>query len=146
MINTSYNSLQSLIIEDINSEYCIIKYAEFDIIMNKKDEHLNMTKVVKQDLYESGNPRELKEWFRSEPSKRILEALNEEVGGPTLPLYYSITDGPNDLRGTYVDRLLLPHILCWCSAKFAIRVSKIVNQYFIDKANKTIFNLETMIK
>ncbi len=88
-------------------------------------------------------------WLENKSSKEMISYVDEEARSPGIPGDSSIIivkDGPNDLRGTYVHQLLLPHILSWLSPKFAIRVSKIVNQYAIDIKDKTIFNLETMIK
>lgn len=40
------------------------------------------------------------------------------------------------IRGTYVHPDLIPHIASWASPAFAVKVSKIVNEYFIKKAIK----------
>ena len=40
----------------------------------------------------------------------------------------------DELKGTYVHKLLIPHILCWVSAKFAIKCSKIINDFFVNEA------------
>jgi hypothetical protein len=105
--------------------------------------YTNATKMCKDD-----NKR-FDLWLENKSSKEMISYVDEEARSPGIPGDSSIIivkDGPNDLRGTYVHQLLLPHILSWLSPKFAIRVSKIVNQYAIDIKDKTIFNLETMIK
>lgn len=38
------------------------------------------------------------------------------------------------LRGTFVPPAVIPHVASWCSPEFAVKVSKIVNQYYIDEA------------
>ena len=126
-------SLTNLITENINDEYCMIRYAGFDIIMCKADQYLNMTKVVALDKTKEGNPKELKHWFANQHSQGIIIAINEElseVDRYILPIYYKVETGPNNLRGTYCHQLLVPHILSWCSAKFAVKISRIVNAYF----------------
>jgi hypothetical protein len=129
--NNSSMSLSNLIINIINSDYVEIKYAEFDIIMCKKDQYLNMTKVVKLDLTKEGNPKEIEQWFRLEYVKELLNEIDSEVPcANRVPLFYSVKDGPNNLRGTYCHKLLVPHILSWCSPRFAVKVSKIVNMYY----------------
>lgn len=87
-----------------------------------------MIKVVKQDLTRDGNSKDLAQWFRLASTVELIQEYNSEAGCESTTSYYSITDGPIDLRGTYCHRLLVPHIASWCSAKFAIRVSKLVNQ------------------
>lgn len=39
-----------------------------------------------------------------------------------------------EVRGTYVHFKLIPHIASWVSAAFAIKVSDIVEEYFVKKA------------
>ena len=46
--------------------------------------------------------------------------------------------GPYEFRGTYVHLDLIPHIACWISASFALKVSKIVNEYRIKEANSKL--------
>jgi hypothetical protein len=158
-IKLSYSSLQALIIErHSNPDYAWVEYGDFKMLMHLESEKFNVTKIVKED------GKEIKHWLENQSSIEIINASFAELNfidgvwnGNTFDYeaefksdikfpIMKLSNVANDLRGTYVDRLLLPHILCWCSPKFAIRISKIVNQYFIDKANKTIFNLETMVK
>jgi len=40
----------------------------------------------------------------------------------------------NELRGTYVHPKLVPHIASWASPEFAIKVSEIVNEFYIQRA------------
>jgi hypothetical protein len=43
---------------------------------------------------------------------------------------FLVTGGQNRiLTGTYVHPDLIPHIACWVSTKFAIKVSKIINEW-----------------
>lgn len=42
------------------------------------------------------------------------------------------------IRGTYAHPDLIPHIATWASQKFALKVSKIVNEYFIKKELKKL--------
>ena len=37
------------------------------------------------------------------------------------------------ISGTYCHPLLIPHIGCWVSPSFALKVSDIVNHYFIEE-------------
>lgn len=123
------SSLKSLIVEPINSDYAYVKYADLVIIMNLKDEYLNMTKVVKLDINHDGNSKELKEWFRNNKSEELIKEIENEEGISSS--FYIITTGEKFLHGTYCHKLLVPHILSWCSAKFAIKVSQIVNMYYV---------------
>lgn len=126
-------SLTNLITQDINSKYCIIKYADFDIIMCKKDQYLNMTKIVKLDKTRDGNPKELSKWINTNPAQIIIAIIEEEIrrsDDSDSRSHYLVNTGEKSLHGTYCHKLLVPHILSWCSAKFAVKVSKIVNMYY----------------
>ena len=37
------------------------------------------------------------------------------------------------ISGTYIHPFLIPHIACWVSTSFALKVSEIINNFFIDE-------------
>ena len=51
----------------------------------------------------------------------------------------------NDVRGTYVHSLLIPHIASWISPTFAIKVSEIVNNFMIKEYRDSIKQKEIII-
>jgi DNA repair exonuclease SbcCD ATPase subunit len=51
-------------------------------------------------------------------------------------------DHKYEVSGTYVHQDLIPYILSWISAEFAIKVSKIINCYFSRETNNKIDKLQ----
>src|SRR5271156_2247380 len=53
----------------------------------------------------------------------------------TLKYVQTLNDSEEQrlISGTYCHPLLIPHIACWVSSSFALKVSDIVNNYFIEE-------------
>jgi len=74
-------------------------------------------------------------WKKNTQSKELIEALSLSTGIQKNDIMYINATSKNiETRGTYVHPDLIPHIASWASPEFAIKVSKIVNEYFIKKA------------
>jgi hypothetical protein len=135
--------MSSLILREVNDKYHYVQYLRLEVLVSKEDDYMNMTKVVSNFETKNGNPKDLHLWFRTTNSEELVEAvrISIQLPGKSPQPYYSITDGPNDLRGTYCHKLLVPHIASWCSAKFAIEVSEIINRYVEHMGNLTMITL-----
>jgi len=80
-----------------------------------------------------------KNWRVNVSSNAIMEEISVESGIPAARLLIPIITSKKNLtiiRGTYAHPDLIPHIASWASPSFAVRVSKIINRYFIKKAIK----------
>lgn len=112
-----------IIIEHINERFARGKYGEFDIIIMRRNGYVNATK-----LCVLANKR-FDNWLRLETSKELIKEIENSI--PQIRGIEIIKGGSKfkqELCGTYVHPLLIPHIASWCSAKFAIKVSRIVNE------------------
>jgi len=56
----------------------------------------------------------------------------------TEDLIRIVNGGGTVIGGTYVHPLLIPHIASWASPSFAVRVSKIVNEFFVMEHRREI--------
>ena len=85
-------------------------------------------KMVQRKILESGK--------KNSSTKELTKEISSS-GGITPELLYLVNMKGNYItRGTYAHPDLIPHIASWASPLFAVRVSKIVNKYFIKKALK----------
>jgi len=69
--------------------------------------------------------------------KAFYKAVSKDTGIDINDLEYR--DGKNSdskLRETYVHPLLIPHIASWANEEFAVKVSKIINKYFVSEEIK----------
>ena len=121
MNTTNTNIITKLAYESINDTYSKARYGEFEVIINMKTGYINATK-----LSADGGKR-FDNWIRNDVAKELIKQCRllicEEstmlVKGGQIPI----------ITGTYVHPDLIPHIASWVSPKFAIKVSKIVNDF-----------------
>lgn len=119
--------------------------------------YVNATKLCKDD------GKEFKNWKQNVQSQVLIDVVfkhinfgmaREEIekanaGIPASEhqkireVLIQVQGGSNtEIRGTYVHQHLLPHIMCWLSPAFAIKVSEIVNSYYVKEKQDKIFSLE----
>jgi hypothetical protein len=125
-------SLSSIIFEDINGEYGYGMYLGLKIMICKRNGFVNATKLcAKFD-------KRLKHWLENQSSKELIE----EVRAAGIPATLEIKEGTlnrfaNELsksyNGTYVNKLIIPHIASWISPSVGIKVSQIVNEFVVSE-------------
>lgn len=64
------------------------------------------------------------DYNRIGPTRAFLQELSAEVGLPIAELIQSLSGGTPSLQGTWVHPQVAINLAQWCSAKFAVRVSK----------------------
>ena len=113
--------------EPINEKYSKARYGEFDVIMDMTTGYINATKLCAQ-----GGKR-LKNWLRNDSAKELMKEMEDTINlslENNQKISILVTGGNYGyVRGTYVHPDLIPHIACWVSSKFAIKVSKIINEW-----------------
>ena len=130
------NPLKDIAFEDINDDYCFGQYADFKVIMMKKNGYINATKMCQDISEETGSKKPYYNWKENKIAIELIEAVVSATGIPGAELSIIISTGSKKLtiiRGTYVHPKLIPHIASWVSPMFAIKVSDIVNEYFSKK-------------
>lgn len=133
-------SISEIIFEHIDEKYAYGKYGEFKVIIMKENKYINATKLC--DKHE----KLFKNWLRNEDSKILINEVENELNnalahnraGTKKAIIIMQKECNNDLRGTYVHELLIPHIASWISPSFAIKVSKIVNSFMIKEYQDSI--------
>lgn len=134
-------NINDIIFQDINDEFGWACYGEFKVIVMKSTGYINATKICKDAS---------KDLFHWTPTMNAKDLINEAMSSLHLSrdeLLKVVVGGKNGLiRGTYVHPLLIPHIASWASPKFAIKVSKIVNEYIIKEYKETIAEKNRIIE
>jgi hypothetical protein len=103
----------------------------------KKNGYINATKLCNDAMKETGSKKPFRNWYHNKDSKKIIDVIVASAEISADALFIEITGGKSEFiitRRTYVHSKLIPHIASWTSPIFAIKVSDIVNQYYIDKA------------
>jgi hypothetical protein len=141
--------MQRIIFDYINTDYAYGKYGEFTVIMMTSNRYINATKLCKQYGKRYDN------WTKNDCNKELIKEVEKVISSPLI-LGSEITDNnksfiikndeKNELRGTYVHELLIPHIASWISPQFGIKVSKIVNSYIINEYITELKQKDNIIK
>jgi hypothetical protein len=135
-------SLTDIIFEfiDTKKEYARGKYGEFEVIIMKKNGYVNATKLCKE------KGKRFDHWLENKSSKELVSEVKKSSPGIPGDAIIKITGGNIlEVRGTYVHPDLVPHIASWISPVFALKVSKIVNEYIIQEYKYTLSKQEKEI-
>ena len=128
------NQLSDIAFEDINDKYCYGQYADFKVIMMKKNGYINATKMCQ---YISDQTHTNKQFYDWGENKNSIELINTVGSSPEIsgdePIKVIKGGKIEIIRGTYVHPDLIPHIASWASPTFAVKVSRIVNKYINKK-------------
>lgn len=118
--------ITKLAYESIDDTYSHAEYGDFKVIMNIKSGYINATKLC------ADGGKLLKNWSANKTSQELILECLESHGLESQPVTMTVSGGQNTtIRGTYAHPDLIPHIASWVSPKFAINVSKIVNNFLI---------------
>lgn len=113
----------------IDKNYSHGKYGDFDVIIMDKNGYINATNLCKL-----GN-KNFYDWKATKRAGKLIRALSLAIKIRAGDLMKVVTGGKNtEVRGTYVHSKLIPHIASWVSPNFAIKVSNIVEEYYVKKA------------
>lgn len=109
----------------IDDKYAVKKYGPFDIIVCKENGYINATNLCKKAN------KSFKFWYENKNSKMLVASLSENLNLSIAKIIIKVSGGRNTLiRGTYVHPKLIIHIASWCSTKFALIFSDIVNEHY----------------
>ena len=131
-------------------------YGSFVVIMMKTDDYMNgYTNATK--LCTDGG-KIFKKWHRLDGSKGLITCLEQNLGGPDLAPpdlcvkidFHGNNEEDRLISGTYIHPKLIAHVGIWISPEFGLKVSDVVNRYFIEYFNTELRNdknkLEQQIK
>lgn len=135
-ISASSSKIASISFKEINENYSLGKYGDFNIIIMKSNGYINATKLCNDATSESEKQKPFRNWKVNTSAKEIMNKISEIVGCSVNDLSIVIGNDQPKVRGTYVHPNLIPSIASWASPEFAVHVSLIVNKYVIRKAIK----------
>lgn len=133
----AFYNLSEIIYEPVNEEYGWGKYGDFKVLIRKSDGYVNVTKLCRDGDKKFGN------WMETAKSKElILCHSSSDISEEPLEV---VMAGLYETRGTYAHPDLVPHIGSWVSPKFALKVSKIINEYIVREYRELIRVKDTRI-
>lgn len=121
------------------------KYFGYEILINKEDNYVNITKLLDMINEEhKNNSKPIKEFRKLKCNvdfKEYCDLLNEWVlrqNSVGAELYYEIHGNQynNHISGTYIHPKLLNYVLMWADKKYAFYVSEIMEQLNNNNTNE----------
>jgi hypothetical protein len=128
------SNIKQICFETIDDEYSYGMYGDFKVIMHTKTSYINITKMCKE--YSN---KEYKNWLQNDKSIELIKYVDEhELKHSKLKATFSKKAGGTNetlalISGTYAHPLIVPQVAQWISPKFAIMVSKIINNHLVDE-------------
>src|SRR3977135_1297648 len=133
-MNFEYINLSDIAYEQIEGNFWYGCYGAFRVVMLKDCGFINARKLC------ADGGKDLQHWHENKSSKELLSCLAPKLGecGDFECILVrkqlnvrtaNQTDNQKAISGTYFNPLIIPHIACWISPDFAIRVSELVNHF-----------------
>lgn len=117
-----------------NNEFIISKYNGFEIITRKTDKYFNASRLIKNINKLEHTNKKIKHLLENRTFKDLAKELSTDGKNP-IDIQKKL---PNDLSGTYMNKLLINYVCMWCSTKYLIKVNKIMDS--INEQNTTVMN------
>ena len=117
-----------------NVEYIVSTYNGFEIIVRKTDNYFNASKLIKKINELEHTNKQLKHLLEN----KTFKDLSKEISMAGIPATDFNKDLPNDLSGTYMNKLLINYVCMWCSIRYLIQVNRIMDS--INEQNTTLMN------
>lgn len=117
-----------------NNEFIISSYNGFKIIIRKTDNYFNASKLINNINKLEHTNKKLKHLLENRTFKDLAKEISSDDKNP-IDIQNKL---PNDLSGTYMNKLLINYVCMWCSTKYLIKVNKIMDS--INEQNTTVMN------
>ena len=117
-----------------NIDFIISSYNGFEIIVRKSDNYFNASKLIKTINKLENTNKQLKNLLQNKTFNDLVKEISTDGKNP-IDIQKNL---PNDLTGTYMNKLLINYICMWCSTKYLIKVNKIMDS--INEQNITVMN------
>jgi hypothetical protein len=127
------NPITDITFAQIKGNYYWAQYGPFKVIMDHSNGYINATRLCSLAVTKNNTSKEFRKWRETIQSAELINTLSSSARIPADELLVTPTGLFNEIRGTYAHPDLIPHIACWASVDFAIKVSKIVNAHLVRK-------------
>jgi hypothetical protein len=132
----------SVTIEKINDNYAWGRYGGgedvFEVII-RADGYINATELAKKAQTAMGREKRVYHWLETASTKELVDELCNQEKRRRDEIVCQVSGGAiTYIRGTYLHPLLIPHVAIWMSPRFAIYVSRIMNEHTARELQKLV--------
>lgn len=117
-----------------NIDYIVSSYNGFEIIVRKTDNYFNASRLIKNINKLEHTNKKIFHLLENRTFKDLVKEISTDGKNP-IDIQNKL---PNDLSGTYMNKLLINYVCMWCSTKYLIKVNKIMDS--INEQNTTVMN------
>ena len=117
-----------------NIDYIISSYNGFEIIVRKTDNYFNASRLINNINKLEHTNKKIFHLLENRTFKDLAKEISTDDKNP-IDIQNKL---PNDLSGTYMNKLLINYVCMWCSTKYLIKVNKIMDS--INEQNTTVMN------
>lgn len=119
-----------------NIDYIISSYNGFEIIVRKTDNYFNASRLINNINKLEHTNKKIFHLLENRTFKDLVKEISKETDNKNpIDIQNKL---PNDLTGTYMNKLLINYVCMWCSTKYLIKVNKIMDS--INEQNTTVMN------
>ena len=121
-----------------NIDYIISSYNGFEIIVRKSDNYFNASRLINNINRLEHTNKQIHHLLQNKTFNDLVKEISKDKNIPSSNIIDIQKKLPNDLTGTYMNKLLLNYVCMWCSTKYLIKVNKIMDS--INEQNTTVMN------
>jgi hypothetical protein len=128
--------MREICFEDIDENFSYGNYADFKVIVMKKNGYINAPKMCAFIREQEGITKKFCDWGSNKEAIALKQAVSRtrQISVDETCIIIGNTFA-NHIRGTYVHPTLVPHIASWMSPDFGVKVSDIINEFLIKQNN-----------
>ena len=121
-----------------NIDYIISSYNGFEIIVRKTDNYFNASRLINNINKLEHTNKQIHHLLQNKTFNDLVKEISKDNNIPSSNIIDIQKKLPNDLSGTYMNKLLLNYVCMWCSMKYLIKVNEIMDS--INEQNTTVMN------
>ena len=121
-----------------NIDYIISSYNGFEIIVRKSDNYFNASRLINNINKLEHTNKQIHHLLQNKTFNDLVKEISKDKNIPSTNIIDIQKKLPNDLSGTYMNKLLLNYVCMWCSMKYLIKVNEIMDS--INEQNTTVMN------
>ena len=121
-----------------NIDYIISSYNGFEIVVRKTDNYFNASRLINNINKLEHTNKQIHNLLKNKTFNDLVKEISKDKNIPSSNIIDIQKKLPNDLSGTYMNKLLLNYVCMWCSTKYLIKVNEIMDS--INEQNTTVMN------
>lgn len=121
-----------------NIDYIVSSYNGFEIVVRKSDNYFNASRLINNINKLEHTNKQIHHLLKNKTFNDLVKEISKDKNIPSSNIIDIQKKLPNDLSGTYMNKLLINYVCMWCSTKYLIKVNEIMDS--INEQNTTVMN------